>query len=134
MFTAQKPLLSIEKSLYDYDRKSTEWWKKVFYICINMCAVNAWKIYKNLKWEKVLFLTFLIDFAEWLFAERTKTSNLPLPKRSPLSKKQKLYGAALHFLIEGMPIVLKVNNRKEQKLYAKSATFHYAKSISCRIV
>lgn len=30
--------------LYDYDRKSNKWWKKFFYTCLNMCAINARKL------------------------------------------------------------------------------------------
>lgn len=87
------------QSLYDYDRKSTKWWKKGFYTCVNICTVNACILYKDLKRENkdVSYLTFLIDLAEELAEEGVKLSNLPLPKKGPPKKRKT---SALHLPIE----------------------------------
>ena len=90
--------------LYDHDRKSNKWWKKVFYTCLNMCAANAWIIYNDLRREnkKVPFLTFLVTLAEELIAEGIQNTSLPPPRRGPQSKKMKLYGTIpLHLPVEG---------------------------------
>ncbi|XP_067138764.1 piggyBac transposable element-derived protein 4-like [Centruroides vittatus] len=90
-------------SLYNQERKSTKWWKKVFYTCLSMCVTNAWIMYNDLRRnaKKVSYLTFLVDLSENLIAEEKKNSNLPLPKRGPSSKKKKLFGTALHLPVEG---------------------------------
>ena len=79
--------------LYDHDRKSNKWWKKVFYTCLNMCGANAWIIYNDLRPEnkKVPFLTFLVTFAKELTAEGIQITSLPPPRSGPQSKKMKLY-------------------------------------------
>lgn len=90
--------------LYDHDRKSNKWWKKVFYTCLNMCAVNAWIVYNDLRREttKTPFLTFLVSLAEEIIAEGIQNTALPPPKRGPPSKKRKIYGAVpLHLPVEG---------------------------------
>ena len=63
--------------LYDRDRKSNKWWKKVFYTYLNMCAANAWIIYNDLRREnkKVPFLTFIVTLAEKLTAEGTQNTS-----------------------------------------------------------
>ena len=89
--------------LYDHDRKSNKWWKKVFYTCWNMCA-NAWIIYNDLRREnkKLLFLTFLVTLAKELIAEGIQNTSLPPPRCGPQSKKIKLYGTIpLHLPVEG---------------------------------
>lgn len=90
--------------VYDHDRKSAKWWKKVWYTCLSMCAVNAWIIYNDLRREngKIAFLPFLVNLAEELVAEGIKNTNLPPPKKGPVSKKRKLYGTTpLHLPVEG---------------------------------
>ena len=90
--------------LYDHDRKSTKWWKKVFYTCLSMCAVNSWIIYNDMrsKEDKIPFLSFLVTLAEELIAEGMRSTSLPTPKRGPPSKKRRLFGPTpLHLPVEG---------------------------------
>lgn len=90
--------------LYQHDRKSTKWWKKVFYTCLTMSAVNAWIMYNDLRREKdkISFLSFLVDLAEELITEGLRTTSKPPPKRGPPSKKRKLFGVTpLHLPVEG---------------------------------
>lgn len=54
--------------LYEYDRKSDKWWKKV------MVAVNARAIYHDLNRKKMTFKSFLITLAEELIQEGLQTT------------------------------------------------------------
>lgn len=89
--------------MYDHDRKSTKWWKKVFYTCLSMSAVNAWIMYNQLrrKKEQVPFLSYLVLLAEELISEGIKNTSHKLPKKGVCSKKRKLYGPMpLHLPVE----------------------------------
>ena len=60
--------------IYELDRKSGKWWKKVFYRLLMHSAVNAWIKYKELhRNSKQPFFQFLMELAEQLIEEgRTK--------------------------------------------------------------
>ncbi|XP_049308661.1 piggyBac transposable element-derived protein 4-like [Bactrocera dorsalis] len=77
-------------SLYHHDRKSSKWWKKVFYTCLGMCTTNAWIIYNDLrrKNEKVPYLTYVVNLAEELIA---KGKNTITKKRSNFEEKKTLW-------------------------------------------
>lgn len=69
-------------SLYDIDRKSLKWWKKVFYKLLLTTAVNSWIIYKELhKKPKLPFLNYVVNLAESLIATGRKSAAL-VRKRS----------------------------------------------------
>lgn len=55
--------------LYEFDRKSTKWWKKVFYKLLMITAVNAFIIYNEVRRKKTLFLEFLVALAESLIQQ-----------------------------------------------------------------
>ena len=56
--------------LYDLDRKSLKWWKKVFYRCLMFSIVNSWVVYKQLQCHpNKPFLDFLCELAEALIAK-----------------------------------------------------------------
>ena len=50
--------------LYELDRKSNKWWKKVFYRLIMMTVVNAWIIYKGKTRSKIPLLQFIVPLAK----------------------------------------------------------------------
>ena len=53
--------------IYDLDRRSNKWWKKVVYRSLMITAVNSWVIYKELHRNcNMPFLDFLVDLAECL--------------------------------------------------------------------
>ncbi|XP_050314162.1 piggyBac transposable element-derived protein 4-like [Anthonomus grandis grandis] len=52
--------------LYEFDRKSTKWWKQVFYKLLMITAVNSFIIYNEVRRKKIPFLEFLIALAESL--------------------------------------------------------------------
>lgn len=58
--------------LYDIDRKSNKWWKKVFYRLLMTAAVNSWIVFCEIKGrkgkERTPFLNFLVSLAESLLA------------------------------------------------------------------
>ncbi|KAF2894580.1 hypothetical protein ILUMI_11590 [Ignelater luminosus] len=56
-------------SLYEVDRKSMKWWKKVFYKLLFTTAVSAWIIYKELKNKPNMpFLSFRVNLSESLIS------------------------------------------------------------------
>lgn len=55
--------------MYELDRKSQKWWKKVFYRLVMMSAVHSWIIYVNLHRKMEPFIDFLVLLAEALIAE-----------------------------------------------------------------
>lgn len=50
--------------LYDINRKSTKWWKRVFQRLLMTAVTNAWVLHKHLKQEKVPLIDFMIPLAE----------------------------------------------------------------------
>ncbi|GFS35902.1 rho guanine nucleotide exchange factor 10-like protein [Trichonephila inaurata madagascariensis] len=53
-------------NVYELDRKSCEWWKKVF-VCLLMSAVvNSWIAYSELKHRKTPLLDLIVPLAEAL--------------------------------------------------------------------
>lgn len=60
-------------NLYEYDRKSDKWWKKVSYHLIMMTAVHAWVIYNDLN-RKNPFISFYVTLAEELIQECLQTT------------------------------------------------------------
>ncbi|KAJ6648144.1 PiggyBac transposable element-derived protein 4 [Pseudolycoriella hygida] len=50
--------------LYDINRKSTKWWKRVFQRLLLTAVTNAWILHKDLKRKKVSLIDFMIPLAE----------------------------------------------------------------------
>lgn len=51
---------------YDIDRKSNKWWRRVFHRLLQITAVNAWILYKQLKDKEIPLIFFLIPLAAQL--------------------------------------------------------------------
>lgn len=51
-------------SQYDSDRKSSKWWRKVFYKLFMTAIYNAFIIYKETRRSKMSFINFIITVAE----------------------------------------------------------------------
>lgn len=91
--------------LYDFDRRSNKWWKKVFFKLFMMAARNAHILYDDTRRTNTSFLPFLIKIAEDLIALGRSGANVK--RRSakslgrPTSKKQKLRNVGDHLPIEG---------------------------------
>ena len=80
--------------LYDVDRKSLKWWKKVFYKLLLTAAVNAWIICKELRNKPSMpFLSFLVNLAEALISKGRENASVIRKRsygRSNLSSKNLL--------------------------------------------
>ncbi|GLV33472.1 hypothetical protein CBL_20209, partial [Carabus blaptoides fortunei] len=89
--------------LYDLDRKSSKWWKKVFYRLIMMAAVNAWILSNEVNGRKTSFLNFLVPLAEQLIAEGCKTASVQRScKKGRISKRRKSFrNVSMHLPVEG---------------------------------
>ena len=63
--------------VYELDRKSTKWWKKVLYHMLAFSAVNAWVIYKELHRQyKKPYLDFLVELSEALIEKGESRSTV----------------------------------------------------------
>nr|CAH7745804.1 unnamed protein product [Callosobruchus chinensis] len=63
--------------LYDMDRKSLKWWKKVFFRLLMTCCVNSWIIFREIRRHSTLpFLDFLVCLAEQLIATGRSTAKI----------------------------------------------------------
>nr|CAH7736512.1 unnamed protein product [Callosobruchus chinensis] len=59
--------------MYEVDRKSQKWWRKVFYKLLLTAVVNAWTLYKEINHMKNLPLKqFMVPLAEQLIAAAKK--------------------------------------------------------------
>ena len=78
--------------LYDLERKSLKWWKKVFYRFFLFAAVNSWVIHKELQCKpKMAFLDFLCELSESLITKGQSCNPVKSSSRSGrLSKQVKL--------------------------------------------
>lgn len=63
-------------SIYAFDRKSTKWWKKVFYKMLMTTAVNSYIIYYELKRKIIVFSDYLLFLAERLIEISKSNANL----------------------------------------------------------
>lgn len=50
--------------LYDIDRKSTKWWKRIFQRLLMTAVTNAWVLYKQQKKKKIPLIDMLVPLAE----------------------------------------------------------------------
>ncbi|KAF2886074.1 hypothetical protein ILUMI_20100 [Ignelater luminosus] len=80
--------------LYDFDRKSGKWWKKVFYRLLIVAVANAHVLYNDLHRTKTPFLPFVIQVAEELVSlgrskAAVKSRSATSLGRPPKVKKRK---------------------------------------------
>ncbi|GFQ95935.1 rho guanine nucleotide exchange factor 10-like protein [Trichonephila clavata] len=55
-------------NVYELDRKSCKWWKKVFFRLSMSAVVISWNVYSELKHRKTPLLDFILPLAEALLA------------------------------------------------------------------
>jgi hypothetical protein len=88
-------------SLYDFNRKSTKWWRKVFFRLVMMAAVNAWILSKEINNKKFPFLDFLVSLAEEMISEGRKIVTVQKSSKK-ISKRRKSFGnVSMHLPVEG---------------------------------
>lgn len=90
--------------LYDFDRRSNKWWKKVFYKLLMMSVRNAHILHDDVRRTKTSFLPFLITVAEDLITLGRSNANVKRKSAKSLgrpSKKPKLQNVGDHLPVEG---------------------------------
>nr|CAH7714247.1 unnamed protein product [Callosobruchus chinensis] len=89
--------------MYEVDRKSQKWWRKVFYKLLLTAVVNAWTLYKEINHMKNLPLKqFMVPLAEQLIAAGKKNATIKRRKsygRPPQSRQ--LLNVGEHLPAEG---------------------------------
>jgi len=69
--------------LYDIDRKSNKWWKKVFYRLLLTSVVNSWILFQDIHHKKGPLLQFIVPLAEQLISYGRQHATV---------KRRRLYG------------------------------------------
>lgn len=83
--------------LYDIDRKSNKWWKRVFQRLLMTAVTNAWVLHKQLKKELIPLIDMLVPLAEDLIEIGKAGSKFQRKsKNGRPSKKSKLFVNAQH--------------------------------------
>lgn len=76
--------------LYDLDRRSNKWWKKVFYRLLLTAVHNAHVIYEELIHKEVPLIGFMVDLAESLNSRgRSEATYKRSRKQGRISKRAK---------------------------------------------
>ena len=122
--------------LYELDRKSTKWWKKVLYRMLAFPAVNAWVIYKKLhRHYKKPYLDFLVELSEVLIQQGDSRSTVK--RHSAMGRLSKhasmMQNLGTHLPYEGSTRRCtncgKAGNQKRRKLMFSVCNLPY--SIDC---
>lgn len=91
--------------LYDINRKSTKWWKKVFYKLLQTTCVNSWILYKETHHLPNLpYIDFIAALAEDMIKTGLEKTKVPKKKKSGrhLKNRDVNYGVVGdHMPIEG---------------------------------
>lgn len=83
--------------LYDINRKSNNWWKRVFQRLLMTSVTNAWVLYKQLKNKKIPLINMLIPLAEDLIDIGKAGSKIQRnSKNGRPSKRSKLFVNVQH--------------------------------------
>lgn len=78
-------------SLYSYGRKSSKWWKKVFFRLFRITTINSWIISSKLQGKKPPFFVFLMELAHEMIQEAAiRRDYVPGRKRGRPSKLDRL--------------------------------------------
>ncbi|XP_046681419.1 uncharacterized protein LOC124368188 [Homalodisca vitripennis] len=89
--------------VYDFDRKSKKWWKKVFYKLLLTSVVNAWILHQEVQHRKTSLLTFMVPLAEQLLAEGS--TNTSVKRRASIGRTSKrvktMSNVGTHLPVEG---------------------------------
>lgn len=90
--------------VYEMDRKSSKWWKKVFYRLLMISIVNSWVIYNEVRRKKEPLIEFLFVLSEALIAKGRQQSKVVVRKRSigrPTKSSKQMNNVGDHLPIEG---------------------------------
>ncbi|XP_046394787.1 piggyBac transposable element-derived protein 4-like [Ischnura elegans] len=89
--------------VYDFDRRSNKWWKKVFYKVLMLAVVNSWILYMDTTKKDVRLLQFIVPLAEKMMAMGKEQSKVKRKRcRGRPSKIAKLMlNVGDHLPVEG---------------------------------
>lgn len=78
--------------MYDLDRRSNKWWKKVFYRLLMTAVHNAHVVYEEIIHRKVPFIDFIVELAESLISQGRSECKFNRSRRQGrISKQAKLF-------------------------------------------
>lgn len=87
---------------YDFDRRSTKWWKKVFYKLLMTAVVNAHILFLETKHKKIPLLQYIVPLAESLIAKGKENARIKRKKSGRPSNATKLMlNVGDHLPLEG---------------------------------
>jgi len=90
-------------SLYDIDRKSQKWWRKVYYKLLMMAVYNSFVVFREVSQKKTTFFRFLVALAEALITEgRRGVPKKRTRKVGRHSKSSENFHAGDHLPIEAV--------------------------------
>ncbi|XP_050297246.1 piggyBac transposable element-derived protein 4-like [Anthonomus grandis grandis] len=89
--------------LYDIDRKSQKWWRKVFYKLFLTSATNAWILFKEAHNRDVPFIVFLVNLAESLINLGRENAGMVRKRCTsrPSSSSRNMVNVGDHLPIQG---------------------------------
>ncbi|KFM60564.1 PiggyBac transposable element-derived protein 4, partial [Stegodyphus mimosarum] len=88
--------------LYDFDRRSTKWWKKVFYKLLMTAVVNAHILFQETKHRKIPLLQYIVPLAELMIAHGKENAIVKRKKSGRPSNATKLMlNVGDHLPLEG---------------------------------
>lgn len=90
-------------SVYDFNRKSKKWWKKVFYKLLMTAVVNAWIIHKEIHNTKTPLLQFIVPLSERMMAIGKMAASTKRKRCSgrPSKLKKLMLNVGDHLPVEG---------------------------------
>lgn len=88
--------------LYDFDRRSTKWWKKVFYKLLMTAVVNAHILFQEVKHRKMPLLQYIVPLAESMIAHGKENATVKRKKTGrPSSATKLMLNVGDHLPLEG---------------------------------
>ncbi|XP_035227557.1 uncharacterized protein LOC118199804 [Stegodyphus dumicola] len=88
--------------LYDFDRRSTKWWKKVFYKLLMTAVVNAHICFKKPNIGKIPLLQYIVPLAELMIAHGKENAIVKRKKSGrPSNATKMMLNVGDHLPLEG---------------------------------
>ncbi|GFT31484.1 f-box DNA helicase 1 [Nephila pilipes] len=101
-------------NVYELDRKSSKWWKKVFFRLLMSAVVNSWIVYCELKHRKNPLLDFIVPLAEALMA--SGKLNVQYQRRRGTGRPSKTSRSLLN-VGDHLPVTTKTRRRHHYRVY-----------------
>lgn len=121
---------------YEVDRKSNQWWKRVFYRLLNIAISNAWILHKKFKPKEISLIDFLVPLAENLIEiGNITTKNQRTAATGHISKKAKLANDKDHECVK-QPTkhrckLCSIEKKKQSRTYYKCNICQVSLCVAC---